>query len=98
MIPGGLGEFWGPSEAELTAAAALEFTSQVDFTNYETDLDECSSSEADEDCWEDEELYEQMATLALRDEYATRHSADDEMYSSDSSVEVSPLKKRRRHN
>lgn len=97
LIPCTLGEYWGPTEAELIAAAALEFTSQVDFATYESDPDDCSSSEGEDDCGEDEELYQQMETLALRDEYAVRPPPDDEQYSSDDSIEFAPTKKRKRH-
>lgn len=98
LIPCSLGEAWGPSDAELIAAAALEFTIQVDFSPYESEPDDGSSSEADDNCWEDDELYDQMETMALRDQYAGRRPLAEEHYSSDSSVGVSPSKKRRRHN
>lgn len=96
LIPCTIGECWGPSETELIAAGALEFTHQVDFAAYETDSDDCSSSEGGDDCWEDEELYEQMENMALRDAYSARHLPDEENYSSDDSVELPEAKKRKR--
>lgn len=95
LIPCTMGESWGPSEAELIDAGRIEYSHQVDFSAYETDPHACSSSEGEEDCWEDEELYEQMETMALRDEYSARPSADDDNYSSDSSRPMSSVKKRK---
>lgn len=74
----------------------MEVSRQVDLSAYETDVEDYLSSEGEDDGGEDEELYEQMETLALRDMYSA-HSPhdDDELYSSDSSVQMSPRKKRK---
>lgn len=93
----------------MMVSAALEFTSQVDFTVYEGGPEEGSASEDEEDAYpdedeayEDEELYAQMETMALRDEYrdGAQHSviSNRDHYSSDDSMPASPSKKRPRHN
>lgn len=103
-VPCDFNERWGPPESEMMISAALEFTSQVDFTLYEGP-EESSASEAeddasDDDAYEDEELYAQMEAVALRDEYRGRasHSVlSNAEYSSDDSMQASPSKKRPRH-
>lgn len=85
----------------MLASGALEYSSQVDFTVYEDGPAEWSGEEDEEEAYEDEELYEQMETMALRDEYrhGARHSVltSGEHYSSDDSMAASPTKKRSRH-
>lgn len=76
----------------MKAAGASEFTSQVDYSVYTSDTEEESS--ADEE--EDNELYEQMETMALRDEYRGGHMPSEEEYSSDGSIAENPSRKRRR--
>lgn len=98
-IPCTLGECWGPAEADIMAAAALEVTSPVDFTAYDSHHDDVSSSEGEDGRWEDQELYEQMETMALRDAYTTQGPSDVERYSSDddsTSIEMPLAKKRKR--
>lgn len=77
----------------MMAAGALEFNTQVDI---DSGPEEELSAEEAEPC--DEELYEQMETMALRDEYRGRAGGGEEVFSSDSEtgVVVSPSKKRRR--
>lgn len=97
IVPCDLGESWGPSEDDLKAAGALEFTKQVDYSAYITDEEEPSSGEEEEIDFEDNELYEQIENMALRDEYrGVRMLSEEEQYSSDGSIAASPSKKRRR--
>lgn len=97
VVPGDLGESWGPSEIEMLDAGALEYNKQVDIG---TEVEDGLSAEEDEPC--DEELYEQLETIALREEYRGSGSKSnvrvEEGFSSDSEVDIltSPSKKRRR--
>lgn len=98
IVPCELGESWGPSEPDLQAAAALEYTIQVDFTAYDDEPEDWSGSEEGEECLENEELYEQLESMALRDQYTSLKAlpSNDDEYSSDGSIGQSPVKKRRR--
>lgn len=93
IIPCNLGESWGPSESEIMAAGTLEFNTRLDF---DSGPQEDLSAEEEEPC--DEELYEQLETMALREEYRGQATDGVEVLSSDSEsgVPISPSKKRRR--
>lgn len=96
-VPGDIGECWGPSEIQMLDAGALEYNIQVDI---ECGLEDELSAEEEEPY--DEELYDQLETMALRDEYrgnaSNRHVLPEETFSSDSErgMAISPTKKRRR--
>lgn len=97
IIPYDMGECWGPSEIEMRKAGALEYNVQVDIDGGPEDG---LSAEEEEPC--DEELYEQLETIALREEYrGSAFNPDflaEEGFSSDSErgMSISPTKKRRR--
>lgn len=98
-VPCDLNEYWGPPEHDMMVAAALEFTSQVDFSLYEQPEEQLSASEEEEEGYEDEELFLQMEAVALRDEYGQgpEHSIHfNAEYSSDDTMQASPTKKRPR--
>lgn len=100
-VPCDLSECWGPPEHKMLVSAALEYTSQVDFSVYEDGPEEWSADEHEEEAYEDDELYAQMETMALRDEYShgARHSVltNEDHYSSDDSMPDLPTRKRSRH-
>ncbi|KZP06311.1 hypothetical protein FIBSPDRAFT_914718 [Athelia psychrophila] len=96
IVPCDLGESWGPSEDDIKAAGASEFTSQVDYSAYISEPEEASSEEEAID-FDDDELYEQMETMALRDEYRGVHmSSEEDEYSSDGRNAANHSRKRRR--
>lgn len=94
-----LGELWGPPEHEIKAVAALEYTRQVDLAQYEPGFEDLSASDEEEADIGDEELFDQMEAMALRDEY--RHGsqsahANEDQHSSNGSMTTSLTKKRAR--
>lgn len=96
IVPCDLGESWGPLEDDIKAAAASEFTRQVDYSAYISEPEEASSEEEVID-FDDDELYEQMETMALRDEYRGVHMpSEEDEYSSDGSNAANHSRKRRR--
>lgn len=81
----------------MKTAGAFEFTRQVDYSVYTSDPEEVSSADEEVIDFEDDELYDQMETMALRDEYrGGGHMASEEEYSSDGSIAGHPSRKRRR--
>lgn len=80
----------------------MEYTRQVDIIGNKSGPEGWSDSDEEEEeaTFEHEELYEQMETMALRDEYRghARNTplVDEEHYSSDSSVMASTSKKHQR--
>ena len=94
----GLDEDWGPSEPEMQAAGALEYTKQTDIIPSENDHinDDVSGEEME---YYEEELYEQLETMALRDEYRAKSFqspqflTEDASSDSERSASPSPTKK-----
>ncbi|KAF7965169.1 hypothetical protein HWV62_45272 [Athelia sp. TMB] len=99
-IPCTLGEDWGPSESTMRDAGAIEYTKQVDTTTDDTAFENDASGE--EMDYFEEELYEQLETMALRDEYrvksfkSVQSVTEDASSDSERSISPSPPQKRRK--